>query len=284
MKLFVTIYNDATLLGHFLRHYARAGISKFFIAVPPHLTPAATPFLNSFDINLCEGLDVTDSLLTGTKAITEMRKRYQESDEWVVIVDLDEFVEFGAEISLITAAADSAGADVVRGIMLDRFSIDGQLTEFAADADLSLVYPIKSRFIKNVMGACDHKGVLVKGHIKSAAAHHRFEDERTFANVLEISHYKWIPGALERLRNSHRLVVAAGITWAVEYQRALDHYEAHGRFAWETFAGKLAEEFELESPELCCDCGGAISEAEFAYSVAHFRRGLCRRDQKRCAS
>lgn len=284
MKLFVTIYNDARLLGHFLRHYARAGISKFFIAVPPQLKPAVTPFLNSYDITLCEGLDVVDSLLTGTKAVTEMRKRYQESNEWVVIVDLDEFVEFGAEISLVTAAADNMGADVVRGIMLDRFSMDGQLAEFASDADLSLVYPIKSRFIKIVMGGCDHKGILVKGHIKPAGAHHRFEDERTFAKILQISHYKWIPGAIERLRDSHRLVIAAGIAWAVEYQRALDHYDAHGRFAWETFAGKLAEEFELESPELCGDCGGAISEAEFAYSVAHFGRALCRRDQKRYAS
>src|SRR5256885_210437 len=109
MKLFVTIYNDARLLGHFLRHYTRAGISKFFIAVPPQLKPAATPFFNRYDIKLCEGLDVMDSLLTGTKAITEMRKRYQESDEWVVIVDLDEFVEFGAEIPLITGAADNMG-------------------------------------------------------------------------------------------------------------------------------------------------------------------------------
>jgi hypothetical protein len=281
MKLFVTIYNDAMLLGHFLRHYARAGITEFFIAVPPQLKTAAAPFLNSYGITLCEGLDVKESLLTGSRAVSEMRKRHQGSDEWVVIVDLDEFVEFGSEISLITAAADKMGANVVRGIMLDRFSLDGQLTEFAPDADLSMAYPVKSRFIRNVMGGCDHKGVLVKGHVKPAIGHHRFDNERTFARVLEISHYKWIPGALDRLRVSHRLVVHAGIAWAVEYQRALEHYEAHGRFAWESFGGKLAEEFELEPPELCSDCGGAISEAEFAYSVAHFGRGLCRRDQKR---
>ena len=285
MKLFVTIFNEAMLLGQFLRHYARAGITEFFIAVPPQLKTAATMFLSSYDITLCEGLDVNDSLLTGSRAVSEMRKRYQASDEWVVIVDLDEFVEFGRDISSITAAADRMGANVVRGVMLDRFSLDGQLTEFAPDADLSMVYPVKSRFIRNVMGGCDHKGVLVKGNVKPAlgAGHHRFEGERTFAEVLPISHYKWIPGALDRLRASHRFVVDAGIPWAIEYQRALEHYEAHGRFAWETFGGKLAEEFELDPPELCAECGGAISEAEFAYSIAHFGRGLCRRDQTRWA-
>ena len=282
MKLFVTIFNDALLLGHFLRHYARAGIAEFFIAVPQQLKSAVTPFLGSYKIALCEGLDVNDSLFTGSRAVSEMRQRYQSKDEWVVIVDLDEFVEFDNEISFITSAADRMGANVVRGIMLDRFSLVGQLTEFEPDSEISAVYPIKARFIQNVMGGCDHKGVLVKGHIKPTrgAGHHRFDGERTFREVLAISHYKWIPGAIDRLRASHRLVLDAGITWGIEYQRALEHYDAHGRFAWETFGGKLADEFELPSPALCAECGGAISEAELAYSVAHFGKGLCRTEQK----
>jgi hypothetical protein len=282
MKLFVTIFNDATLLGHFLHHYARAGITKFFIAVPPQLRVAAAPFVASYDITLCEGLDVRDSLLNGSQAVSAMRGTYQTSDEWAAIVDLDEFVEFNRDISSITAAADKMGANLVRGIMLDRFSLDGQLTEFTPDADLSVVYPVKSRFIHKVMGGCDHKGVLVKGHLKPTfgAMHHRFDNERAFGEVLEISHYKWIPGAIERLRASHRLVVQAGISWSVEYQRALEHYDAHGRFAWETFGGKRANEFELPPPALCTECGGAISEAELTYSVAHFGKGLCRTDQE----
>jgi hypothetical protein len=283
MKLFVTIFNDALLLGHFLRHYARAGIADFFVAVPQQLKSAVTPFLGSYKITLCEDFDTNDSLLTGSRAVSEMRQLYQAKDEWVVIVDLDEFIEFPDEISSITSPADGMGANVVRGIMLDRFSLDGQLTEFEPGADLSTIYPIKSRFIQNVMGGCDHKGVLVKGHIKPTrgAGHHRFDDERTFREVLEISHYKWIPGALDRLRTSHSLVVAAGIGWSIEYKRALEHYQTHGRFAWETFGGKLAEQFKLDPTQLCTQCGGAISEDEFAYSVAHYGRGLCRLDQRR---
>jgi len=283
MKLFVPIFNDAALLGHFLRHYDKAGVTEFFIAVPAHLKTAPARFLSHYRIKVCEGLDVVDSLLTGSRAVSEMRKRYQSDDEWVVIVDLDEFVEFGSEISRVTAAADEMGANVVRGIMLDRFSLSGQLIEFGPDADLSLVYPVKSRFIRNIMGGCDHKGVLVKGNVQPVhhAGHHRFESERTFGEVLSISHYKWIPGALDRLRVSHRLVLEAEMPWAVEYQRALEHYEAHGRFAWEGFGGKPAEQFQLEPPQLCIECGGAISEAEFEYSVSHFNRALCRTDQNR---
>jgi hypothetical protein len=283
MKLFVTIYDDAQLLGHFLRHYTRAGITEFFIAVPPGFEPAAAPFIDRYRITLCKGLDVADSLLTGTAAVSEMRRRYQRDDEWVVIVDLDEFVEFPEEVAAIVAAADKAGANVVRGIMLDRFSRDGRLSDFTPDADLSTVFPIKSRFIRNVMGGCDRKGVLVKGHLQPDVGHghHWFDDERAFTNELEISHYKWVPGALDRLRASYSLVVDAGIGWSHEYKRALDHYDAYGRFAWEIFGGKLAVEFELEPPEHCADCGGTISEDEFAYSVTHFGKGLCRTDQNR---
>jgi hypothetical protein len=282
MKLFVTIFNDATLLGHFLRHYARAGITKFFIAVPSQLKVAAAPFVASYDITICEGLDVRDSLLNGSQAVSAMRETYQASDEWAAIVDLDEFIEFNSDISIITAAADKMGANLVRGIMLDRFSLDGQLTEFTPDADLSIIYPVKSRFIHNVMGGCDHKGILVKGHLKPSfgAMHHRFDNEKAFAEVLGISHYKWIPGSIDRLRASHRLVVDAGINWSIEYQRALEHYDTHGRFAWEKFGGRLAHEFKLTPPLLCAECGGAISEAESTYSVAHFGKQLCRTDQK----
>jgi hypothetical protein len=281
MKLFVTIYNDARLLGHFLRHYDGAGIGEFFLAVSPEFERAAEPFARRYHITTCTGLDVPDSV-SGASAVTEMRRQYQGIDEWVVIVDLDEFIEFRKDIESTTATADRAGATVVRGIMHDRFSADGRLADFTPDSDLSAVYPVKSRFVRNIMGGCDHKGVLVKGRIKSAAraAHHRFEQERLCTEILEVSHYKWTPGAIDRLRESCRRVADAGISWAIEYKRALDHYDAHGRFAWETFGGRLAQDFELEPPDTCVDCDAPIAYGEFRFSTARFGRALCRAHQK----
>src|SRR5262249_21711332 len=131
------------------------------------------------------------------------------------------------------------------------------------------------------MYGCDHKGGLVKGRLLPAAQHHRFEGERVFPDVLEISHYKWTTGAVERLRNSHRLVEAAGIAWSIEYRRALDHYETHGRFAWEAFGGKPATEFTPEPPPgHCVTCGAALSEAEVRFSTERYGRMLCRTDQR----
>jgi hypothetical protein len=33
---------------------------------------------------------------------------------------------------------------------------------------------------------------------------------------------------------------AARTGWENEYKKVLDHYEMHGRFAWETFGGEVA--------------------------------------------
>lgn len=278
LKLFVTIYNDARLLPHFLQHYTAIGVARFFMTVPAELRRSVETAIENYPVDLFTDFDLSRSVFDMT-AVTEMRLRHQGATEWVAIVDLDEFVECPDLLSVV-AAADAAGVNVVRGIMHDRFSADGLLADVSV-ATLSETFPVKSRFIRDVMRGCDHKGVLVKGHLLPAALHHRFEGERVFADVLEISHYKWISGAVERLRNSHRLVAEAGIAWGSEYQRALEHFDAHGRFAWETFDGKPAADFTPEpSPGHCDVCGAALSEAEVAFSTGRFGRMLCRGHQQ----
>jgi hypothetical protein len=282
MKLFVTIYNDSRLLGHFLRHYAAAGVGEFHIAVAPGFMDDVETFADRYVIHL-HHLPDDDTALGGAAAVTQMRMEHQGANEWVIIVDLDEFVEFPIELEALVSRAEAARANVVRGIMHDRFSADGRLRGFGPESKLDEVYPIKSRFIRDVMGGCDHKGVLVKGRIRPppASGHHRFVDEVLSPDLLEISHYKWIPGAVDRVRATHRLVSEAGIRWAPEFQRALDHYDAPGRFAGEDFGGGPAAEFVVEAPVRCTDCGAPVSEAEQQYSLERFGRRLCRFDQNR---
>ncbi len=283
MKLFVTIYNDPKLLGHFLRHYRAAGITEFYIATAPEFRSAVESFRSDYNIFVFDNLVVSDSILAENSAITKIRGDHQRADEWVVIVDLDEFVDFPDTLERLIAEADQAGASVVRGVMLDRFSADRQTPDFFPDTDLDQLFPIKSRFIRNVMGGCDYKGVLVKGYIwpVPGQGHHRFEDEKIFSKLLEISHFKWIAGALERLRKTHQIILDANIHWAMEHRLVFDHYDTHGRFAWEEFGGKWAHDFTMDPAIACADCGAAISEAERDYSLAHCGKQLCRRDQKK---
>ena len=92
------------------------------------------------------------------------------------------------------------------------------------------------------MLACDHKAVLVKGRLPGApgAGQHNLIGEIVASSVLDIDHYKWTGGSIERLRERCRALAEAGIDRRAEYERVIKHYDAHGRFVWEEFGGELA--------------------------------------------
>lgn len=238
VKLFTTIVNDARLLRHFLDHYHKAGVTEFYIAVSPQLANAVAIWQGRYRITMHTDLTVDDALIGGTSAVSEMRRRYQRHDEWVIIVDLDEFVEFDGDLSAIVLLADAEGANVVRAVMWDRFTADGRIVAFEDDRPLPDCFPVRARFIHNVMHGAGFKGVLVKGVIEALGAHHTFADEMVCSLQLDLSHYKWIEGSIERLRLAYEQVMNSGQDWAIQYSRIFEHYSKNGRFAWEEFGGE----------------------------------------------
>jgi hypothetical protein len=226
------------LLGHFLAHYRTAGVADFFVAVDPRFERAVTDFAYEYNIKVISDLDVADTVIGEVSAVTEMRRRHQHDTEWVIIVDLDEFVEFRGSIQQIITRAEGEGANLVTAIMWDRFSLDGRVRGFRLDDDVAQIYPIRARFIRDVMFGCDIKGVLVKGLLASNCAHHTFKSEIICSEVPNISHYKWTEGSIDRLKSAYRMVISAGRSFGDEYARILDHYERNGRFAWEEFGGE----------------------------------------------
>jgi len=240
MKLFTTIYDDSRLLAHFLEHYRRVRVTEFFVAVAGDLGSGVRPFMSQYDVTLCEDLGVADRYPFGLNATIEMRRRYQKANEWAIVVDVDEFVEFPGPIYDIIAAAEAEGANVVRAIMYDRFSEDGQPRGFDSSSDLALLYPVKTRFIRDVMKGADWKGVLVKGDVQPAGNFHNWNGQIIHSQIIEISHYKWTTDRIiDRVRDDYRITSEMGLPSADEYKRVLDHYDEHGRFAWEEFGGQL---------------------------------------------
>jgi hypothetical protein len=241
LKLFVCVVDDVRLLPHFLRHYLRFGVTEFHVAAPRSLAGAIAEISRNYQINQYHDFDAAASFTGGSEAVTQMRELAQGPGEWVVIVDLDEFVEFPELVTSLVEKIEAEGGNIAHGIMYDRFALDGRLKDFDDDSDLSALFPVRARFRSVVMRGNEIKGVLVKGRLESLAAHHRFRDERPYSKTLEISHYKWNDRALERTRLARDMCLAANSPWDFdgEFKRVLDHYEKHGRFAWETFGGEI---------------------------------------------
>lgn len=241
MKLFVCVFDDARLLPHFLRHYDRFGVTEFHIAAPPDLANYVAGVSRNHRTIQYNDFNVAGSFTGGVEALTKTRELAQGPEEWAVIVDLDEFVEFPEPVTGLVGKVEAEGGNIIRGVMYDRFAIDGQLKPFDDDSELSSLFPVRARFRSLVMRGNEFKGVVVKGHLRSEHAHHQFYDERPYSKLLDISHYKWNDRAIERTRLAREMCSAANSPWDFdgEFRRVLDHYDQHGRFAWETFGGEI---------------------------------------------
>ena len=242
LKLFTSVYDDVRLLPHFLRHYSDAGVDHFYILTAPEFESDIKALSSGYHVTTGVRDDLHRVAVSDTDTIWEMRNQYQGEDEWVVLVDLDEFVDFEDSIPSIIASAEVEDANVVRGVMYDRFSADGKVVDFDPALDLPSQYPVRSRFIRDVMDGCDYKAVLVKEHLEGGkeSGHHFMIGERIASTSLVMDHYRWAGKSLELLRERTRLARDLGKHWWVQYDRALQHYESHGgRFAWQEFGGEL---------------------------------------------
>jgi putative methyltransferase (TIGR04325 family) len=242
VKLFTSVVDDSDLLPHFLRHYAQAGVTDFYVVAPSEMVDVMTPRVSDYHITIVPADPVGGARPVGSaEHVGKLLRRYQGKDEWVVIVDVDEFIEFPESIADITAAADAVGANVVRGIVRDRFSADGHQREVEPASDLAELFPVRSRFVRDVMQGCDYKAILVKGLLEGmhGADHHTLAGENVASSELVIDRYRWNRGSVERQRARAQTLEEAGVDSWIEYDRALQHYDAHGRFAWEEFGGEL---------------------------------------------
>jgi hypothetical protein len=242
VKLFTSVFDETKLLPHFLRYYDSWGTNHFYIAAPRERRRDIQRLTSGYGVTIC-CVDVSDSYILGqaTDAMHRIRDLYQGEDEWVLIVDLDEFIAFDQSIPEIIASAEAEGANVVRGGLYDRFSASGEATDVEPDVDLRRQYPVRAKFTHEVLGGCDHKAVLVKGRLKGTpeTGQHALVAEKIASFSLQVDHYKWTCGVVDRLRARCQALESVGIDWRVEHQRAIDHYEANGRFVWEHFGGEL---------------------------------------------
>lgn len=246
MKLFTSVFDDERLLPYFLDHYARAGIDAFYVVASSEFHSAVSSLgsANPITVSKVDWPAMSESFSRGelaTRVLGTLRTGHQGEDEWAVIVDLDEFVDFGEGIEPLIARAEREGANVVKGVMYDRFSADGLTVDPLDGSTLDETYPVRSRFIRTVMLGCDDKAVLVKGRLEGvpSAEHHELIGERASSDVLSIEHFKWTAGSVDRLRDRCRKLRELGTDWWIEYARAVEHYETYGRFAWEEFGGEL---------------------------------------------
>ena len=202
MKMFTSIYDDASMLPHFLQHYPGLGVSQFFILIIGGIANRLLPAIQ-FAINR----DVDVKTIVGPEAYTpkadldarvDLVHKNCRPDEWRMIADLDELVQYGVPIEALIESAILIGADHVESKMVDRITQSGDLAQIDGRSIWSQ-FPSERDFNNEFIFGCARKIHMFKGDaVLTPGCHHAYT-RAPGINIGKSNHFRWTTKLPERL-------------------------------------------------------------------------------------
>lgn len=240
MILITPIYLEAAILPHFLRHYSELGIREFHFAINtksnPMIVREVEEMSDGYPVHIDIVCEFDDMSGTRAKKLNAIRKRCAKPDEWISVVDLDEFYELPSPrskslspLSEFLEWCDYHEYDHVRGRLIDRVATDGSFPQLRSSPSLFEQYPLKRRLTSMLVGGDDRKVVLQKASYSIVRGHHRIRDGQSRPNIrLPVNHFKWKHGVVERIRDRLAMLERRGSDRADESSNLLNYIDQHG--------------------------------------------------------
>ncbi len=239
MIMIAPIYLDATILSHFLRHYSELGFREFHFAINTQSNPNIVSEVERISegypvhIDIVDDFDYTAPAMS--KRLNTIRKRCADPDQWISVLDVDEFYELPpprseshSPLSEFLEWCDKHGYDHARGRLIDRIANDGSFPQLRSSPSLAEQYPLKRRLTRKLIGGDDRKVVLQKARCEILGGHHRIRGGQSRAKIkLLVNHFKWKHGVVERLRERLDVLERLGKPWADESRKTLAHIDQH---------------------------------------------------------
>lgn len=220
------------LLPFMLEHYREQGVESFYPNV--HMNHPADPILTDVrkvtDRFGCEVGDLVIGeweLLQEEAIVSTMRKH---PDDWWVLADQDELQMYPDSLASMLAYCDRKGYDCVTGSFVDRISGDGGFPALDQTRPIGEQFPLGGIVSYSILGAEPRKVIAAKGRVKVTKGQHF----ATNCNVcpaeeffIEIHHYKWTAGVVERLRNRAVNNRALNLPYWIESERFVKYVDAN---------------------------------------------------------
>ncbi|MFB7745640.1 glycosyltransferase family 2 protein [Streptomyces sp. NPDC056132] len=229
---------EPPLLTAWVTHYRELGIERFLLAFhfPDHVP---TGLRHEPNATVRELGIIPTGCSTGPwheHINTQLRDalRAAAGPGWHLIADADEFQQYAAPLHEITAHADHTRHKTVGGLLLDRISTSGRMTDWNPAQGLDRTYPLGGHLTHRLLHGDPRKIVLARHDIALASGNHRAPGHHPDPHHLAaVHHFKWRSGILEDLRR--RVSHFSSGTWqehtpAVrdEARRLLTHLNNHG--------------------------------------------------------
>lgn len=203
------------LFRHWVRHYLGYGfrpedwLLSLFSSHPDDNIIEVTGWLRQ------QGIEVQSAVMNSSQHIPQaqeaeyLRLRADlPPEEWVVIVDADEFIEFPDSAPTFFSDLDQLGFNAARGYLVDRHAPGYRLAE-VNDTNLFDQFPMRSSVSRNVANAIVAKMCGFKNRFTVSLGHHWIEDPDGAVRLnqpdMPVHHFKWTRGLLNRLQRTMAL-------------------------------------------------------------------------------
>jgi glycosyltransferase involved in cell wall biosynthesis len=232
LKLISHVNSDSDLIEAWLKYYLRLGVDRFHLVV--HGTPDENARLlaikDSYPITIegtYEGPFHTDEKKSRLNAVLALY-----SQQWILLVDSDEFVEFPCkDIPETIGQLDFANANLMAAPMLQRLTADGSLETPPIIDDPFQAFPLCSVDLYRQMGV---KGDILKFPLFLCAQGTQLREggnhfpplgcEPRFSTLVGVTHhFKFRRTVSQRLDER----INSAIPWRYESVQFRDYLQSH---------------------------------------------------------
>ncbi len=188
-------------LPHFVGHYLGLGIKpeNFLITL---CAPRRGEEIEWAENALAQyGIGVSHHLIKEYDCYDFYRSDFElmsrcPDDDWIVLVDYDELVEFPASLPAFAHQLEQRECNAAGGVLVDRFAEHYHLAEIKEGPPIWDQFPIQARFTKDVVRGFDGKICLFRNYIEVNLGHHavvgtRREPTKFSHHRLRVHHFKW---------------------------------------------------------------------------------------------
>lgn len=188
-------------LRHFLHHYLGLGILPENFLLTLHAPDRGGDIAWAEQALAHFGIRVSDYLIKDYDCFDFYNRDFRlmatcSLDDWVVLVDFDELIEFPKSLPQYVDELEDTGINVAMGTFVDRFAEHYHLAEIKEGPPIWDQFPIQTEFTKEVVQGCHHKTCIFRNYINVNLGHHavigtRGEEIRVSHQQLKVHHFKW---------------------------------------------------------------------------------------------
>jgi hypothetical protein len=226
MTMVCPIFDRVDLLPYFLRYYTKLGITRFvFVLWNGCMNKQWLPTVaacKGYNVLITMGTCCTPSEYNGIKERDGLHRVIQDlgiHQDWYMIADLDEFHFFKESLETFKALPENFIA--VGGTFVDRVSHDAFMPAVDYSKTLDTQFAYASDITKTVK-ANTNKIAMMRG-VLPGVGHHYIDSPGSVCNAnVEVHHFKWTAGIVERLQDRAERYTKQGLTWAGESAEILN--------------------------------------------------------------